>query len=130
MTPVVVDASALAAIVFQEPGFAQIVTKLEGKTVYAPYLLPFELANIAWKKARRHPSKATAIFGALTIALDDRCELVWQHIHATDVALLAKATGTTAYDASYLWLAGILGADLVTLDEKLAAAAQRATEPD
>jgi predicted nucleic acid-binding protein len=35
---------------------------------------------------------------------------------------LAEATGLTAYDASYLWLARALGAELVTLDRKLAAA--------
>jgi len=29
---------------------------------------------------------------------------------------LAATTGLTAYDASYLWLAGQLGAELVTLD--------------
>ena len=44
--------------------------------------------------------------------------------------LLAKATGMTGYDASYLWLAGILGADLVTLDKKLAAASLRTGEPE
>jgi predicted nucleic acid-binding protein len=35
---------------------------------------------------------------------------------------LAEATGLTAYDASYLWLARSLGGELVTLDRKLAAA--------
>jgi predicted nucleic acid-binding protein len=35
---------------------------------------------------------------------------------------LAEATGLTAYDASYLWLARTLNAELVTLDRKLAAA--------
>ncbi|HZT90151.1 MAG TPA: type II toxin-antitoxin system VapC family toxin [Stellaceae bacterium] len=35
---------------------------------------------------------------------------------------LAEAAGLTAYDASYLWLARALGAELVTLDRKLAAA--------
>ena len=35
---------------------------------------------------------------------------------------LAEATGLTAYDASYLWLARSLGGELVTLDLKLAAA--------
>ncbi len=36
---------------------------------------------------------------------------------------LAAATGLTAYDASYLWLARQLGAELVTLDRQLARAA-------
>ena len=34
---------------------------------------------------------------------------------------LAERTGLTAYDASYLWLARELEAELVTLDRKLAA---------
>lgn len=38
------------------------------------------------------------------------------------VLALAEATGLTAYDASYLWIARGLGAELVTLDRKLAAA--------
>ena len=39
------------------------------------------------------------------------------------VVVLATATGLTAYDASYLWLARHLQAELVTLDRRLAAAA-------
>ena len=39
------------------------------------------------------------------------------------VLALASATGLTAYDASYLWLARRLGAPLVTLDAQLARAA-------
>lgn len=35
----------------------------------------------------------------------------------------AAATGLTAYDASYLWLARQLGVELVTLDRQLAKAA-------
>ena len=35
---------------------------------------------------------------------------------------LAVTTGLTAYDASYLWLARKLGAELVTLDKQLAKA--------
>ncbi|MBV8446586.1 MAG: type II toxin-antitoxin system VapC family toxin [Hyphomicrobiales bacterium] len=44
---------------------------------------------------------------------------------AVDIAAtldLAETAGLTAYDASYLWLARVLGAELVTLDRKLAAA--------
>jgi predicted nucleic acid-binding protein len=36
---------------------------------------------------------------------------------------LALKTGLTAYDASYLWLARRLGAELVTLDKELGRAA-------
>ena len=46
-----------------------------------------------------------------------------------DVVLLATATGTTAYDASYLWLAASLGADLVTLDDRLAKAVDVLSTP-
>ena len=38
-----------------------------------------------------------------------------------DVAMIANATGLSTYDASYLWLAGFLEADLATRDRKLAA---------
>ena len=56
------------------------------------------------------------------MALDPRSGLIWLDVDAGDVVLLAHATGTTAYDASYLWLAASLGADLVTLDNRLARA--------
>jgi predicted nucleic acid-binding protein len=91
--------------------------------VYAPYLLRFELANVAWKKARRHSADAARLFRALAIALEDS-DLVWRDVNAVDVAMIAHATGVTAYDASYLWLAGTLGADLVTLDARRARAAE------
>ena len=55
-------------------------------------------------------------------ALAARRGIVWHDVDAVDVALLAHATGLTVYDASYLWLAGWLEADLITLDRELAAA--------
>jgi predicted nucleic acid-binding protein len=122
MMPVVVDASALAAIVFDEPAGRKLRARLDGATVCAPPLLKFELANVALTKARRHPASAAAFFAALALVEDDRADIVWRDVPATDVALMAQATGLSAYDASYLWLAAALDADLVTLDMKLAAA--------
>ena len=61
--------------------------------------------------------------------LDEKSGLIWQDVDARDVVLLAQATGTTVYDASYLWLAGSLGADLVTLDDGLARAIDALTTP-
>jgi predicted nucleic acid-binding protein len=124
--PVVVDASALAALVFDEPGAEEVAGRLEGCRLYAPPLLKYELANVAWKKARRHPEVAGRIARALRVALDRESWISWMDVDHADALLVARATGLTAYDASYLWLAGYLGAELVTLDTRLAAALEPA----
>src|SRR4051794_27638492 len=112
MKRVVADASALAAVVFREPGAAALRPRFEDAVVFAPALLKFELANIAWKKARRQPADAVKILTALAMALDEAWGIVWEDVDAADVVLLAHAAGITVYDATYLWLAGTLGADL------------------
>lgn len=117
---VVVDASALVAIAFGEPAGETVARRLEGAAVFAPYLLKFEMANAAWKRARRRPREATEIFNALSVMLDHRWSIAWQDVDVADAVLIAHAINMTAYDASYLWLAGSLGADLITLDERLA----------
>ena len=119
MTRVVVDASALAALVFHEPAGEAIRDRLEGATVFAPTLLKYELANTAWKKARRQPADEAKILAALTVTLNGAWGIVWQDVEPADVVLVARAVGLTAYDAAYLWLAGTLGADLVTLDARV-----------
>jgi predicted nucleic acid-binding protein len=119
---VVVDASALAALTFREPTTRNLAAEINNTTIHAPWLLKFELANVAMAKARQQPDATPEIFAALSLALDDSSDIVWHDVQATDVALMAHATGLSAYDASYLWLAGTLDADLVTLDKKLAAA--------
>jgi predicted nucleic acid-binding protein len=122
----VADASAMAALIFNEDGADAVAERLAGATLCAPALLRFELANTAVKKARRHPALAPAIFARLSEGLDALRHIKWHDVAPVDVAVLARLTGLTAYDASYLWLAGWLEADLVTLDERLAAA----LEPD
>ncbi len=120
---VVADASAVVAVVLQEPGFERLAARLDGATVCAPDLLKFELSNAAVTKARREPARAAQIFAALDKALDPRAGIQWHAVNVVDVALLAHLTGLTAYDAAYLWLAGWLEADLVTLDTRLIGAA-------
>jgi predicted nucleic acid-binding protein len=122
VTRVVVDASALAAIVFQEDEEAEVSRALEGAAVFAPTLLTFELASTARKKIQQRPADAPAILSALARALDGRWNIAWHDVQPADVVLVAHATGLSTYDASYLWLAGSLGADLVTLDARLSAA--------
>ena len=118
---VVVDASAFAASIFSEPGCLEVERQLHGAAIFAPPLLVAELSNVAWKKARRRPADTGQIMTALSAALtDDRIN--WSDVDPVDAALVALETGASAYDASYLWLAGHLGADLITLDRRLIAA--------
>jgi len=56
MRRVVVDASALAALVFNEPGAEEVARRLEGAQVHAPTLLPYELGNPRLDRAHR-PSR-------------------------------------------------------------------------
>jgi predicted nucleic acid-binding protein len=67
--------------------------------------------------ARRYPERRNSFrealdtFHSLAIALRD--------VNVEGVFDLAEQTRLTAYDASYLWLALVLNAELVTLDAEL-----------
>jgi predicted nucleic acid-binding protein len=73
------------------------------------------------KKLRRHPEQRTALLAAHAFFLQLSIEIV--AVDSAAVVSVAEETGLTAYDASYLWLAGELRAELVTLDAALNAAA-------
>ena len=122
MRHVVVDASALARVAFNEDGWEDIVPAMQHAVVHAPTLLRYEMQNVAAKKCRLEPGRARAVIEALERALDRRAGIIFHDPNPVDVVLLAQVTGLSPYDASYLWLAGFLGADLVTADAVLAAA--------
>ncbi|MCH8090085.1 MAG: hypothetical protein IH955_08760 [Chloroflexi bacterium] len=48
----VVDASVIAAIVFEEPRAGEAELLLKETDLFAPTLLAYELTNVALKKAR------------------------------------------------------------------------------
>ena len=116
---VVADACALGAIILQEDGWKDVGAKLDGASIHAPELLKYELCQIVLKRARRVPSEAGETMTRLAQVLDRRRGITWHDVNPVDVAILARLTGLSAYDASYLWLAGWLEADLVTLDKRL-----------
>jgi predicted nucleic acid-binding protein len=117
VTTKVVDASALGALLFGEPDASLVVERLDNADLAAPWLLPFELANICLKKMRRHPPLRDQL--AAAFAMLANVEIAMVEIDHGEVVDLAERTGLTAYDASYLWLARKLGAELVTLDHQL-----------
>jgi predicted nucleic acid-binding protein len=113
----VVDASAIASICFAEPEGPAIAAAFAGAELVAPTLLDYELANVAWKKLRRNPAERELILAGLRMR--GRLSIATLPVIGPDVVTLALATGLTAYDASYLWLARQLNAPLVTLDRRL-----------
>lgn len=117
----VVDASALAALLFGEPDGEVIAERLAGARLVAPNLLAFELANVCLVKCRRHPGRREALLAGLK--LRGRLGIEDVAVDHDAVVDLALETGLTAYDASYLWLARQFAADLVTLDRALGRAA-------
>jgi predicted nucleic acid-binding protein len=116
----VVDASAIAALLFGEPEAEAVAGRLGDSRLVAPALLDFELANVCLIKSRRHPEQRSAF--AFAFRLRGRLAIEDVAVDHNSTLELALNTGLTAYDASYLWLARRLGAELVTLDHQLAAA--------
>lgn len=114
----VVDASAIGAVLYEEPEGATIRAHVRGEMMLAPHLIDYELANIGVSKIRRGRESPV-----LVLAMLSRVEAL--AIRRVDVPVMAVAelahrTGLTAYDASYLWLALTQDAELVTLDRELA----------
>jgi predicted nucleic acid-binding protein len=119
----VVDASALAALLFGEPEAEVVAERLGEARLVAPRLLGFELTNVCLVKTRRHPELRAALMAAFRLRGRLRVEEVT--VDHSVVLEVAAETGLTTYDASYLWLADELGAELVTLDRELARVADR-----
>lgn len=122
MAGIVVDSSVFAAIAFDELEAPQALSLVKGYEFYAPFLMAFEVANIAWKKINRDPSQRLQMLEGLTTALNT--SINWTAVDFNETLALALETGLTAYDASYLYLAQTLGTPLATFDRKLRAAAQ------
>src|SRR6185295_9563626 len=119
MNVTVVDASALAAVLFDEPEGKPIVAAVAG-TLAAPTLLQYEIANVCANKLARRPNAAKAIVSRYRLLGDLDIELFepdWETLPE-----LANEWSLSTYDAVYLQLALATGFRLVTLDARLAAA--------
>ena len=117
MSVTVVDASAIAAVLFNEPEGAPIVAGA-GDALLAPGLLQYEMASICATKLLRAPARARLtlsryrMFASLDIEFADPD---WDTLPR-----LARQWGLSAYDAAYLQLALKHKAPLITLDARLA----------
>ena len=119
--PLVVDASVLAAAVFDENERELALSWMRGRALAAPQLVDYEITNIALSKVRSKQVDTEAAVQALALfaALDiERVPIAMDGVFA-----LAAQCQLTAYDAAYLWLAAQLKAPLATFDGRLGEAA-------
>lgn len=113
----VVDASAIASLLFGEPRGSEVAEALEGRELIAPTLLRYELGSVCLKKREQYFEARDSLL--LASSFLDRMNLREVGVVEKDVIELAEQNRLTYYDASYLWLARELGADLITLDARL-----------
>jgi predicted nucleic acid-binding protein len=119
MSVTVVDASAVAAVLFDEPE-AEPISAAAGSLLIAPTLLRYELASVCATKLRRDPGRS-----ALTLAryaLLDEMAIEFVEPDWDALPPLADRWALSAYDAAYLQIALARAAPLATLDGRLARA--------
>jgi predicted nucleic acid-binding protein len=126
----VIDASAATAWLTNEPDSSDVATLIaNGEDLIAPDLIVAEIGNALWKKSRAgdfdiaHTEEAFKLLNSAGLALTHSGTLV-----ATAVRL-ADRMAHPVYDCLYLALAQKRGAELVTLDKRMAAAAKAARIP-
>jgi len=121
VTDKVADTSAIAAILFLEPGYEAVKDALSDCTLFAPALIRFELANVCLKKIRARSDERDALLQAFASFKDFGVHEI--DVDFAETIRLAEAMKLSLYDASYLWLAGKMEIQLVTLDKRLGEAA-------
>jgi len=117
----VIDASAAIEVLLRSPAGERLLGRLEdGAAVHAPHLIDVEVAHVLRRHVMHHAVGAGRAEACLTLwrqldierhPHDDLLERIW-----------AWRANLTAYDATYVALAEVLGEPLVTADQRLAAA--------
>ena len=83
------------------------------------------MAAIAGKKIRHHKELTTQIQAAFNLAF--HLPIIIREVNYGETVDLALKSDLTTYDASYLWLANSMDAELITLDAKLGKTAEAKT---
>jgi predicted nucleic acid-binding protein len=122
LAPLVVDASVVNALLFDEPERDEARKRMAGRQLYAPQLLDYEVANVALQKMRRGLNADAA---ATALRLYEGTDIRLLHVDGTALVELAERYRLTAYDAAYLWVAAELKSPLATFDRRLGEAARQ-----
>lgn len=118
----VIDASALLAVLLEEPERPALIAVTTGVVLFAPTSLPWEVGNALVAATRRKRLTAAEAQRAWTAYESVPLRLV--DVDMGRAIAAAIDLGLYAYDAYMLELARHRGFPLLTQDKKLATAAQ------
>ena len=124
---IVIDSSAVAALLLREEGAAAILRAVEvQESLVAPALLPYEVTSALHAAVRRKRISQDAVprciahFLRFPWALDIQSS----EVRVQEISRLAARHDLTPYDAAYLELAMRQGTAIISLDAELRAAAK------
>ena len=103
----VIDASAAAAFLFNEPEAELVAQRINGHRLMAPDIISYELTSVCLKKICSEPAHEPWLMAAFQHRIDLQIEQ--KSVDPNGVLALAKLARLSAYDASYLWLSRISG---------------------
>jgi predicted nucleic acid-binding protein len=110
----------VVALLFDELRRDEVLPRFRDAALHAPDLIVYEVANACLKKMRAAPRDRTKLLEAFSYF--EALSIATRAVDIQQAIALAEQMKLSVYDASYLWLAITLDAELITLDEKLAKA--------
>jgi predicted nucleic acid-binding protein len=119
---IVIDTSALIAVIVGEPERTRIVELTAGNTLIGPGSIPWEIGNAF--SAMFKQSRLTLDEAKKGLVIFDSIPLRYSQTDFVNALKISKQTKIYAYDAYFLDCAIRHKAPLLTLDRKLKTAAQ------
>ncbi len=113
----VIDASALLAVILDEPERERLVTLTMDRRLASPGCLPWEMGNAFLALVRRKSMTVADAERGLTIFKGIRIRLLGVDLASS--MHTAAETGLYAYDAYYIECARKMRAPLLTLDRRM-----------
>jgi predicted nucleic acid-binding protein len=118
--PLVVDASAVCGLLFDEAWRGDAAAAMTGRSLHAPSLLRYEVASVGLKKQRAGWPTESVLLGFEDFV---QMDLTLHSVDIREQLHLATKYGLSTYDAAYLWLSDHLKCPLITFDQALGKAA-------
>ncbi len=119
---IVIDTSALIAVLVGEPERDAIVSVTSGQTLIGPGSIPWEVGNAF--TAMMKQDRIDVADARRGLEIFDSIPLRYVDVDMANVVSIAKKLNTYAYDAYFLDCAARRHAPLLTLDRPLRRAAQ------